>query len=376
LSFESIDQLQKTLADTIFEHTKDKKKAAGRALGTLVELITFYTLQTFQLGKHLAIERSVPEFANPAISHKVEFSLHPIRRVHASVTIQAPKLPLTASKLQKHFPFLEQRARRSDQLLDANLVKRNACLLSESGDDIVLAYLDGYHQEEATVSISELAQEPFAIFECKRVGVEEGMKKGPQAIEKAKQGAYVARSVSALQKIRMRNSEFQGFLEQPNGETVQGPYSELLRNVIDGSAMVDPTGVILTVGVASNHGNWFTSDNPNKEMRVLAQSYDWLLFLTDQGLSKFIRELLYEPVSEYLAASEAFRASYTKDKKDNRFTKVQIQLSADLALRRYFAEHQTEVESWFNVISPNNGTIEGLKTDLHKMAQRNRLETQ
>jgi hypothetical protein len=36
---------------------------------------------------------------------------------------------------------------------------------------------------------------------------------------------------------------------------------------------------ILTVGVVSNHGNWFTSENPNKELKVLAQSYDWLLFL-------------------------------------------------------------------------------------------------
>ena len=42
----------------------------------------------------------------------------------------------------------------------------------------------------------------------------------------------------------------------------------------------------------SNHGNWFTSGNQNKEMKVLAQSYDWLLFLTDDGLAQFITDLL------------------------------------------------------------------------------------
>ncbi len=43
------------------------------------------------------------------------------------------------------------------------------------------------------------------MFECKRVGVEEGMKKGPQTIEKAKQGAYVAKSVSNLQRVRLND---------------------------------------------------------------------------------------------------------------------------------------------------------------------------
>ena len=39
------------------------------------------------------------------------------------------------------------------------------------------------------MALTDLFDEPFAIFECKRVGVEEGMRKGPQRIEKAKQGA-------------------------------------------------------------------------------------------------------------------------------------------------------------------------------------------
>lgn len=35
-------------------------------------------------------------------------------------------------------------------------------------------------------------------------------------------------------------------------------------------------GFILTIGVVSNHGNWFTADDLNKELLVLKQSYDWL----------------------------------------------------------------------------------------------------
>lgn len=55
------------------------------------------------------------------------------------------------------------------------------------------------------ITLSHFNSAPFAMFECKRVGVEEGMKKGPQTIEKAKQGAYVARAVSGLQRVPRSN---------------------------------------------------------------------------------------------------------------------------------------------------------------------------
>jgi hypothetical protein len=40
------------------------------------------------------------------------------------------------------------------------------------------------------------------------------MKKGPQTIEKAKQGAYVARTVSSLQKIRLRDGVLGGVVHR------------------------------------------------------------------------------------------------------------------------------------------------------------------
>jgi hypothetical protein len=79
MAYESVDQLQKMLADSVFGYAQDKKKAAGRALGTLVEIITFYLLKTWGLGPCVAIERGLAEYKNPAITHNVEYSLHPIK---------------------------------------------------------------------------------------------------------------------------------------------------------------------------------------------------------------------------------------------------------------------------------------------------------
>ena len=127
---------------------------------------------------------------------------------------------------------------------------------------------------------------------------------------------------------------------------------------------------MLTVGVVSNHGNWFTSDNHNKELRVLAQSYDWLLFLTDAGLSQFIDRLLLNPRPELAAARDAFLASYSGSAGANRFTKVRIALTADEALRSYFLAHEAEIESWFNVIAPRNDSLATLQADLRKLAAK------
>jgi len=77
---DSVDKLQKVLADKVFNHTIDPKKASGRALGTLVEIITYYLLKTWKLNNHISIERGLTEYGNPDIIHNVEYSLHPIMR--------------------------------------------------------------------------------------------------------------------------------------------------------------------------------------------------------------------------------------------------------------------------------------------------------
>jgi len=370
LTFQSVDALQRTLADTVFQYATDRKKAAGRALGTLVEIVTFYTLRAWDLRDHIVIERSVPEFGNSDIVHNVEFSLHPLVARH-HIGIAPLSLPLTAAKLKKHLPFLREKPVRSTQALSTDGVKRNACVIADSEEGIVVANVDDLNDAGCRVAVCELLPDPFAIFECKRVGVEEGMRKGPQTIEKAKQGAYVARTVSSLQKVRLRSGQLQGVMERGDGTFRTGPYVELLRHAIDRARVADLCGFILTVGVVSNHGNWFTSGNQNKELRVLAQSYDWLLFLTDAGLAQFIDTLLLNPAPELAPAREAFLASYSGKSGANRFTKVRVGVKADKALRDYFAAHEANVETWFNVISPHDRDLTELPADLRKLAAKN-----
>ncbi len=372
MKYQSVDSLQKALANDVFHYASHRKKAAGRALGTLVEIITFYTLQVWELRNHIVIERPVPEFANPEIIHNVEFSLHPIQRSQR-LDIEPLLLPLTPKKIWRAGNYIRDNEPKTNQVISSDWTLRNACVLWENPDGPVTAHVDDILKSEGkcSLSICELSKAPFAIVECKRVGVEEGMKKGPQTIEKAKQGAYVALSVSSMQKIRRRDGLFDGIIEKADGSLYIKPYDVLLKEVIHSTDQALIDGVILTIGVVSNHGNWFTSQNHNKELKVLAQSYDWLLFLTDFGLSQFIDKFILNPGEGLEVVRETFLQSYSGRRGRNRFTKVKMDWMADLAIRRYFHEHGDEIESWYNVISPKDTKIASLRNDLVTLAKKN-----
>jgi hypothetical protein len=327
-------------------------------------------LKTWHYEKHVAIERRLPEYANPDITHNVEFTLHPSTALH---TIRLPKtaLPITSRKITKEIGEHEwTRQVKSVQLLTSDGLLRNACTLFEDESQLIVAYLCTVAPKFFTISIRELQPHPFAVFECKRVGVEEGVKKGPQTIEKAKQGAYVARTVSSLQKIRMADGTINGILELESGELRCEPYNNFLQSLIQSTDAGMLRHFTLTIGVVSNHGNWFTSDDHNKELKVLAQSYDWLLFLTDQGLSRFVQSLLISPSKAYKPIKTAFKKSYTGKRGVNRFTKVQIDLAADVSLQDYFTKNLAMVEQWFNVISPAGRSIPELKRELSELASK------
>lgn len=372
LAYDSIDKLQNVLASEVFSHTKDKKKASGRALGTLVEIVTFYTLCSWGLRDSVAIERPAPEFGNHEINHNVEFSLHPIVESNV-VDVEPARLPLTSAKISKsHSSVLPHTDLRKTELLSSRMVMRNSAVVSEWNGGFTTAHIEGVNGDRYSVALTRLLYAPFAVFECKRVGVEEGMKKGPQTIEKAKQGAYVARAMSSLQKFRLKNGEVHGVLDLGEGVVLTGRYEELFAKAVNGSDASLLEDFVLTVGVVSNHGNWFTAENQNKELRVLAGSYDWLLFLTDEGLSQFIDKLLLNPEKDLVPARNAFLSSYESGKKENKFTKVRIELAADMALKEYFESHESEIESWFNVISPAPpaGGIQVLRTELDRLRDK------
>src|SRR5580698_3487022 len=97
MPYASVDQLQKVLVQKVFHYAKDSKKAAGRALGTLVEIITFYMLKSWGFEHSISIERALSEYGNPEITHNVEYSLHPILRQQRLVFPY--KLPVNSSRI-------------------------------------------------------------------------------------------------------------------------------------------------------------------------------------------------------------------------------------------------------------------------------------
>jgi hypothetical protein len=383
MAYESVDKLQKVLAEEVFNHTKDPKKASGRALGTLVEIVTYYLLKTWGLNNQISIERGLSEYGNPNITHNVEYSLHPIVR-SSFLTIDKSAKSITSNVILKALEatgFDLIGFERKSNILLTNGILRNACTIATSESSFLLCSIKSDIGDKLELHIYEQSRKPYAMFECKRVGVEEGMTKGPQTIEKAKQGAYVARMASSLQKIRSESGEMQGIIYKSDGSYIIKPYVDLMEEVIYSSDKELLRKFILTVGVVSNHGNWikksltgelsFSEESFQKELMVLAQSYDWLLFLTDQGLSDFIDKLLLKPAPEFQFLRDTFLSSYTEGKKKNQFTKVQMNIEADRILLKYFKDNIETVEKWFNVISPSKKSLTILQAELDELKNKN-----
>ncbi|MGA2768463.1 MAG: hypothetical protein ABSF24_09135 [Candidatus Bathyarchaeia archaeon] len=353
MPFDSIDKLQNALAEKVFGDRKDSKKASGRALGTFVEIISFYLLESWDLSRNIAIETRLIEYGNPSIAHNVEYTLHPVRNYY-SVALSPISLPITSAKLTGLLHGLNRNRYtvKNNTLLSRRGILRNSCLIGKQGPFSYYAAIEKLGSKTAKIRISEQYPKPFAMVECKRVGVEEGMRKGRQTIEKAKQGAYVAKAVSSLQRIRRANGKLYGLICMPDGTFYAKPYEQMIVELLNSRDPALYSNFILTIGVVSNHGNWFTSNNPNKEMLVLAQAYDWLVFLTDAGICEFIEELLIHPENEYEHVRDVFLASYGQVK--NQFTKVQMEYKTHLLLLKYFKRNYDRIARWFNIITPDS----------------------
>lgn len=375
MSYKSVDVIQKALAEEVFGSRADTKKAAGRALGTIVELMSFYVLQAWGFRQNLSIERGLAEFANDSITHNVEFGLHPEIESWEILVPPEQGLPLSVSKLRK---FSTKPIDKTDwnppQLLSSKRVLRNCCTIEKSDDDFLVANLEEFCERRGSkIKIVRLSEQPFAMVECKRVGIEEGAKKGPTTIEKAKQGAYVAKHVSSLQKIRGADGKIYGAMPlQTDGKFEIRPFAEELTRLVYEVPLDQLNGFILTLGVVSNHGNWFTAENMNKELLVLKDSYDWLLFLTDDAIGEFVSDVILSSNPETSSVRKAFEDTYDKDRTGStRFTKVLIDYDAHMALTKYFSDHIKRIEeTWFNILSPECTNIHELKKQLSALSSK------
>ena len=369
MAYQSIDELQTLLSQEVFGDRQDSKKAAGRALGTFIETIVFYLLRQWGENDSVAIERPLAEYGHEEITHNVEFTLHPVRHVYPSIEIPA-NIPTTARQIAKRIELADTFVLTGQKVINKGVIQ-NACVIGSDEKSMVIAAPDRVSTNSTTLHTYILDKHAYAMIECKRVG-KEGDAKGPQTIEKAKQGAYVAKTTSSLQKVRNDQGGLDG-VYYVNGEAYVGPYNQLLREIIFNGQPQQLRDFTLSIGVVSNHGNWFTAGNQNKEMKVLARSYDWLLFLTDEGLVEFIVDLIRSPLPKYKAVRDAFIASYPPSggpKIDNSFTKKKMEQEAHFALDAYFAANFDRIEKWFNVISPGGGTLQDLRQILMTLKEK------
>jgi len=148
-----------------------------------------------------------------------------------------------------------------------------------------------------------------------------------------------------------------------------GPYDHMVSRIIKSNDPKTLSKFVMRVGIVSNHGNWITSSNPNKELRVLQQSYDWLLFLTDRGLTCFVEEAIMS--GRYPAIQSAFYSGHAKESRQNPFTKSNMDHDAHIELLCYFNQNKIRVEAWLDIMSPHKRPLGALKrqiTELRGMA--------
>jgi hypothetical protein len=171
-------------------------------------------------------------------------------------------------------------------ILDRNKIIKNAFVLSTNNTSFIAIYVNSSNN---SYRICELKNKPFAMFECKRVGVEEGMRKGPQTIEKAKQGSYVARTVSSLQRIRYDNGSLGGLIQKKDGTFLIGDYYTLLGEIVNSEDAQILEDFIPTVGIMTNYfkqnenkiNSWFNIITP--KARDLNELKNELILLSNKN---------------------------------------------------------------------------------------------
>ena len=216
------------LSQEVFGDRQDSKKAAGRALGTFIETIVFYLLRQWDENGSIAIERPLAEYGREEITHNVEFTLHPIQKVFPIFTIPSD-IPATPRRIAQYIDLPDNYILTSNKVVNKEVIQ-NACIIAVDEQSMVLAAPDRITADGTNMHSYIVNKHAYAMIECKRVG-KEGDAKGPQTIEKAKQGAYVAKTTSSLQKVRNDRGGLDG-VYYVDGVPHVGPYDKLLNEIV------------------------------------------------------------------------------------------------------------------------------------------------
>lgn len=174
------------------------------------------------------------------------------------------------------------------------------------------------------------------------------------------EGAYVARMASCLQRIRNPKGSDMGIIYGDNGYAV-APYDEILQGIICSEGRI-PSDFVPAAGAVSSHGNWFTAESQNREMKAPARPYGWHLFLSDRGLAHFADDVVLSGKCESI--KKAFLKSRAKGKARSQFTKTMMDLEARRELELYFSSNSTEAKNWFSAIAPAGGGLDALRSQI------------
>lgn len=378
MPYNSIDEIQSFIADSFFKKNKDPKKSAGRVLGTFVEIITYYLLKSFGFHKNMAIDTRLPEFDCRALTHKTELTLHRLRLLKSMAVDR--NASFSSDDALKEFKFKPDDLLNdwmnnwmydrdfvlspSEKIIDAphgSSCIKNGVTIGRSSRYMYAVSVDS---SEDTCTCSKLECVPFAAFKCRRSGG-----RGSKTFKQVKQGIYVMRTFSALRRVKTSGGAMKGFVLCAFGKYILDDYFKLMERILIGD-LRGLYGFTLTVGVVSNYGNWFTSDNPDDDIKALQHEYDWLLSISDDGLAKFAGHILSDAMPACRAAftSSCSVNSATRRKNINTFTKSFIDYDADVELTKYFTDNADEILSWFNVMFPAGGSIDMLKIILRSLA--------
>lgn len=161
--YASVDALQNFLAAEVFHHAGSGKKAAGRALGTLVEVITFYLIESWGLRHSLVIEKALAEYGYPEITHNVEYTLHPVLQTSRH-RFPIGMASISGNRLRRSIQEssgVEPLQGPATSLLSGGIL-RNCYVVHRPDGRLVVAHLERKTRDATVVRLATLHDKPYA----------------------------------------------------------------------------------------------------------------------------------------------------------------------------------------------------------------------